>query len=86
MTLLKHPTSDVGADMNNSDSLQNPPKIIKKIGLRKAVDNHCKACIYDELEQGTWRAQVERCTVTNCDLYPFRPRPIKTANEVDNEN
>ena len=48
-----------------------------KTGLRKAVDNHCKSCIYDELEPGTWRQQVEQCTVTICDLYPFRPMPIK---------
>ena len=54
-------------------------KNVKKPGLRKAVDNHCKNCIYDELEPGTWRQQVEQCTATICDLYPFRPRPIKKS-------
>lgn len=66
--------------MNNSIKPQNLPKNSKKIGLRKAVDNHCRSCVYDELEPGTWRQQVELCTVTICDLYPFRPHPYKNPN------
>ena len=67
--------------MNNPCNPQNQQKNSKKIGLRKAVDNHCRSCIYDDLEPGTWRAQVSQCTVTNCDLYPFRPFPIKVFRE-----
>lgn len=71
--------------MDKSNTLHNLLKNSKKIGLRKAVDNHCMACVYDELEQGTWRMQVERCSVTICDLYPFRPHPFKKTNGVSNE-
>lgn len=40
----------------------------------KAINNFCKACIYDPHHgNGTWRQQVEACTSVNCPLYPFRP-------------
>lgn len=51
----------------------------KRPSLRKAIDNHCKQCIYDKYSEGTWRLQVEKCTATNCALYPVRP----TANYSD---
>jgi len=63
--------------MNTSQTNLILPEKIKKIGLRKAVDNHCRDCIYDEQEIGTWRAQVELCTAIDCDLFLFRPLPIK---------
>lgn len=47
---------------------------VKKPSLRKAVNDHCKGCIYDPLSGlGTWRQQVEKCTVITCPLYPVRP-------------
>lgn len=42
---------------------------------KQAIDAYCKQCIYDELEPGGWRQQVEACTVTHCPLYAFRPTP-----------
>lgn len=41
--------------------------------LRNAINDKCRDCIYDPLAGGTWRAQVEMCTVTRCPLYPVRP-------------
>lgn len=40
---------------------------------RKAIDAHCKSCIYDTKQRGTWRQQVTLCSVTSCALYPVRP-------------
>lgn len=45
------------------------------MGLRKAVDEACKACIFDPLAEGTWRRQVFECTAKNCPLYNYRPTP-----------
>lgn len=42
--------------------------------LRKAIDAKCKDCIYDNCTSGTWRQQVESCTITDCPLYNVRPR------------
>ncbi|RDH84507.1 MAG: hypothetical protein DIZ80_03235 [endosymbiont of Galathealinum brachiosum] len=59
---------------------QNPPKNPQKTGLRKAVDNHCKDCIYDQSNGlGTWRQQVYLCHMKSCELYDFRPTPTTTA-------
>jgi len=43
------------------------------MSLRKAVDAHCKQCIYDHCEKGTWLEQVERCESVECPLWTFRP-------------
>lgn len=45
------------------------------MGLRQAINDKCKDCIYDELAPGRWRMQVLHCTVTPCPLYPVRPVP-----------
>lgn len=48
--------------------------------LRKSVNNYCKSCTYDpESGLGTWREQVELCTVTKCPLYAVRPLPKRRA-------
>lgn len=44
-----------------------------KIGLRQAINDHCKNCVYDPVAAGTWRAQVTLCSVTSCALHPVRP-------------
>ena len=31
-------------------------------------------CAYDELDEGTWRQQVERCDITDCALHSYRPK------------
>ena len=46
----------------------------RKPSMRRAINAKCKECIYDPIGgDGTWRAQVEACTVTGCPLYPLRP-------------
>jgi hypothetical protein len=44
------------------------------MGLRKAINDKCKDCTYDELDSGTWRQQVSACDITGCPLHPYRPR------------
>ena len=41
--------------------------------LRLAIDKHCKQCVYDPCNGGTWREQVTLCTVDVCPLHPVRP-------------
>jgi hypothetical protein len=44
------------------------------MGLRQAINQKCRDCIYDPQVKGSWRAQVETCTITECSLHPYRPR------------
>lgn len=46
--------------------------------FRKAVNEKCKDCIYDPAWVGTWRQQVQLCTVKSCPLYALRP--VSEAN------
>ena len=41
---------------------------------QKAIEEKCRECIYDELDEGTWRMQVEQCQLTDCSLYQYRPQ------------
>ena len=41
---------------------------------QKAIDAKCCDCIFDEFADGTWRMQVEACELTDCALYPYRPK------------
>ena len=61
-------------------------RIAKKGGLRASINANCCDCIYDELEPGTWRKQVENCTVTNCELYAVRPKPKAAMPTTLNRN
>ena len=47
--------------------------------LRARVDAHCVSCIYDEFADGTWRQQVEQCSVTSCSLFDVRVKSRSTA-------
>lgn len=47
---------------------------MKRISLRKAINSHCKQCIYDKLAPGTCRQQVTLCTVFKCPLWEVRPK------------
>ena len=44
------------------------------MSLRKAINQHCKDCIYDNLAAGTWRQQVTLCSVPTCALFSVRPK------------
>lgn len=55
----------------------SPPK-----SLRRAINAYCKYCTYDPLcGGGTWRQQVEACTVTQCPLWPVRPLSDKRVRK-----
>ena len=47
--------------------------------LRKAIDQNCRSCVYDNLAAGTWRQQVTLCSVKSCALYEVRP---KTSSDI----
>jgi len=50
-----------------------------------AINAKCKDCIYDPLSGGgTWRRQVEDCTVKSCALWPYRPKSIATVRNDAN--
>jgi hypothetical protein len=53
--------------------------------MRKAIDEKCKDCSYDNLDVGTWRNQVERCPSKKCALWPHRPvsHPKSKQNTPD---
>ena len=51
-----------------------------KVSSKKAIANHCKECTYDPLSDGTWRQQVQACTITKCHLYEFRPITLKSIS------
>ena len=61
-------------------------EIKKRKGLRKSINDKCKDCTYHPTNQGgSWRQQVEACTVTSCPLWEVRPVSSSGKNE-DMEN
>jgi hypothetical protein len=51
------------------------------MSLRKAINQHCKDCVYDEIATGTWRQQVTLCSVKSCALYEVRPKSTRPILE-----
>ena len=47
---------------------------------KKCIAEYCKSCTYDQTQPGSWRQQVEDCTLVNCPLFPVRPMTIATIN------
>ena len=54
---------------------------LSKPGLRGAVSVKCIDCIYDPLDKGTWRDQVDQCTSHACPLYQYRPQRKEATPE-----
>ena len=48
--------------------------------LKKCIQSHCKNCTYDQSSPGTWREQVEACSVISCALWEVRPMTMTTIN------
>ena len=46
----------------------------KRLTRQQAINAKCKECIYDPLAGGTWRMQTGACEITDCALWPYRPR------------
>ena len=51
------------------------------MSLRKAINQNCKDCVYDEIATGTWRQQASLCSVKSCALYDVRPKPTHPIPE-----
>ena len=47
----------------------------KQLTRQQAINAKCRECSYDELDVGTWRQQIERCEITDCALWIYRPLP-----------
>jgi hypothetical protein len=47
--------------------------------LKKCVEQMCKTCTYDHAAPGSWRQQVENCTVKACPLWEVRPVTMETT-------
>jgi hypothetical protein len=48
---------------------------------QQAIDAKCKECIFDPLDEGTWRQQVKACDMESCALHPYRPMPYKPRRQ-----
>ena len=62
--------------MTNSqdDYKQNlSAKHASKSGLRGKINANCIDCVYDPIDSGSWRQQVEACKHVICPLYKHRP-------------
>ena len=60
----------------------------KRKGLRASINEKCKQCAYHPTNDGgSWRMQVEACTVTTCGLWEVRPKSTssKFADEEDDD-
>lgn len=44
------------------------------MSLRKAINEKCKDCNYDDLAAGTWLQQITLCSSPDCPLYGVRPQ------------
>lgn len=55
------------------------------MSLRRAIDQKCKSCLYDELALGSWRAQIAACSSPDCPLYGVRPLPASGIHEHGRE-
>jgi hypothetical protein len=64
---------------------------MKGLSLRKAIDQHCKQCVYDKMCPGTWRQQTTLCAIEKCPLWPVRPKtsspiPLSVLSSYGPEN
>ena len=55
-------------------------------GLRARINAKCCDCIYDPCSPGSWRAQVEGCSVNDCPLHPVRPRTLSRGRMAGTPN
>ena len=52
----------------------------ERLTRQQAINKHCRECLYDPEEVGTWRQQVGACEITTCALHAYRPRPVKKSD------
>ena len=56
------------------------------MSLRHAINQMCKACIYDQGALGNWRQQVSACTSPKCPLFTHRPVSITDKRKRANRD
>lgn len=83
MTHLSIAIEEVDEDLESA--IEGTTDGVKKRSMRRAINDYCKECTYDDAFKGggTWRMQTEACTVTKCPLWDFRPvsKPRKLKEE-----
>lgn len=85
-------TEAIDEEVEGEESGENDVLKTRGPSLRKAINMHCRECIYDQLAKGlgTWREQVGGCTVTKCALWPVRPtskpRKVKEDSEITDKD
>ena len=50
--------------------------------LRRLINVNCKSCIYDPEAKGSWRRQVEGCTVNKCAFWLVRPKGMDISKRL----
>lgn len=50
--------------------------------LRSLINKNCKSCIYDPEAKGSWRRQVEGCTVSKCAFWLVRPKGMDISKRL----
>ena len=48
-------------------------KVRKRLTRKQAIEAHCRSCVYDPSNAGTWRQQVTLCACRDCFLWEWRP-------------
>jgi len=66
--------------MDNRDQLITKHK--NKAGFKSKIIAKCIECLYDPVQKGSWRQQVQSCTSPKCPLFAVRPMQLgdKTKN------
>ena len=54
-----------------------------RLTRQQAIEAKCCECSYDELDEGTWRQQIERCDITECSLWEYRPKSRSKMPNID---
>ena len=49
---------------------------------QQAINEKCKECMYDPEAEGTWKTQIEACDLTDCSLWPYRPKPRRKIPDM----
>jgi hypothetical protein len=44
---------------------------------KKCVEDFCRGCGYDPKAAGTWREQIQTCSVKTCALWAVRPVSVQ---------
>jgi hypothetical protein len=60
-------------------------KHVKKTGFKAKITAKCIECIYDPIQMGSWRKQVENCTAPDCPLFSVRPVTTNRGKRNDKQ-